>query len=400
MGCDDGGSDETGGGTPGGITQLDAVIGSAGGKVEITDPASPIYRAGAYIQPDILSEDTSISVSWSENRESWSRETIAAGEVIRFDPDGIRFDEPVRLFLPYKDDDSDGIVDGTEIDEDNVRAMFFNTESGMWKDVPVSALNTEENIISVETNHFSHYTAAIYLAGECAQSETLYAGPYYFTLYFDFRHGSDSFRAAVSGVGVDYNAGNAVIADESHAILEDDGFRGLFDKVIDARQWTWAWAVLPSVTFLTKNVALEDDEVEVGIVVTGPTSVEFSWNFDYRQMAPDETLAVKFSGSTDTLCRLLDRSPRMPQNVTIGTVAENSIDIYWDDIVCLYSNISYNMYISEDGGDTFSLLTISTEPRVTVSGLDTGTSYFFKVTAVYHGSLESADSQTVSGTTL
>ena len=90
----------------------------------------------------------------------------------------------------------------------------------------------------------------------------------------------------------------------------------------------------------------------------------------------------------------------MPQNVTIGTVAENSIDIYWDDIVCLYSNISYNMYISEDGGDTFSLLTISTEPRVTVSGLDTGTSYFFKVTAVYHGSLESADSQTVSGTTL
>lgn len=400
-GCDDNaGSDETSDTSMEGVTKLEAVIGSAGGKVEITDPASPIYRAGAYVQPDILSEDTSITVSWNENHENWSSEIVAAGEVIQFDPDGIRFDQPVELVLPYKDDDNDGIIDGTEIEEDNVRAMYFNPETGMWKDVPINTINTEDNTIRIETDHFSYYTAATYLARECSASETLYTGSYYFTLYFDFRHGSDTFRAAVSGVGVDFNASNASIIDESHAVLEEEGFTGLFDKVIDARQWTWTWEVLPSMTFLTKNVGLLDSDVEVDIIVTGPTSFEFSWNFDYTEMAPDETLVVKFRGSTDSLCQLLDRTPRAPQNVTIGTVTNSSITVSWDEIVYLYSNVSYNMYISEDGGSTFSLLTITSDPTITASGLDTGTSYSFKVTAVYHDSLESADSQTVSATTL
>ena len=400
MGCDDGGSVETDDTVMEGVTRLEAVIGSAGGTIEVTDPASPIYRAGAYIQPDTLPEDTSIAVSLNENRENWSTEIIAAGEVVQFDPDGIRFDQPVELFLPYKDDDNDGIIDGTGIEEDNVSAMFFNPETGMWKDVPVNTINTEDNTISIQTDHFSYYTSAIYLARECSESETLYTGPYYFTLYFDFRHGTDTYRASVSGVGVDFNVGNASITDESHALLEEEGFSGLFDKVIDARQWTWTWTVIPYMTYLTKNVGLEDNDVVVDIAVNGATSFEFSWNFDYTLMAPDETLVVKFSGSTDSLCQLLDRSPRVPQNVTTGTVTNSSITVSWDEIVYLYSEVSYNVYISEDRGTTFSLLTTSSEPTVTASGLDSGTSYTFKVTAVYYGNLESADSQTVSASTL
>lgn len=401
IGCEeDKGSDKPGGTPMEGITTLEAVIGPEGGGVEITDPLSPIYRAGAYIPPDMLSEELPISITWAENYENWPSEIVLAGEAIRFDPDGIQFDKPVELFLPYKDEDNDGMIDGTEIEEDNVRAMFFNPESGMWKDVPIKNINTEDNTVSFETDHFSDYTSATYLTRVCNESETLSDGPYYFTLYFDFRHGSDEYRASASGVGVDLNAGNAAITDESHAVLDEEGFINLFERVIDAREWAWTWEVIPSMTFLTKSMGIEDDEVEVDISVTGPTSFEFAWNFDYAQMAPDEMLAVKFSGSTDTLCQLLDRTPVAPQNVTIGNVTDNSIVISWDEIVYLYSSVSYNLYISEDRESTFSLLTNISDPTIAASGLDSDTTYFFKVTAVYHTNVESADSQTVSATTL
>lgn len=401
IGCEeDKGSDVPGGTPMEGITTLEAVIGPEGGDVEITDPLSPIYRAGAYIPPDMLSEELPISITWAENHENWPSEIVLAGEAIRFDPDGIQFDKPVELFLPYKDEDNDGMIDGTEISEENVRVMFFNPETGMWKDVPIKTINTEDNTVSFETDHFSDYTSAAYLERVCSESETLHCGPYYFTLYFDFRHGSDEYRASVSGVGVDLNVGNASITDASHAVLEEEGFTNLFQKVIDARHWTWAWEVLPSMTFLTKSVGLEDDEVEVEISVAGSTSFEFTWNFDYAEMAPDGMLAVKFSGSTDTLCQLLDRTPVAPQNVTIGNVTDNSIAISWDEIVYLYSSVSYNLYISEDRGSTFSLLTTISDPSITASGLDSDTTYFFKATAVYYSDVESADSQTVSATTL
>jgi Fibronectin type III domain len=383
-----------------GITTLETVIGPEGGRVEITDPDSLIYRAGAYVQPAALSEDIPITVSRNGNHENWNSEIIAAGEVVRFDPDGISFDKPVELFLPYKDEDNDGLIDGTEIGEENVRAMFYNQETGMWKDVPINNINTEDNTVSFETDHFSDYTPATYLTRVCNVSESLTCGPYYFTLYFDFRHGSESNRASVSGVGVDLNAGNASIVDASRAVLEEEGFINLFERVIDARQWTWTWEVIPSMTFLTKSVGIEDDEVEVEITVTGPTTFEFLWNFDYALMAPDEMLAVKFSGSTDTLCQLLDRTPRIPQNVTIGDITENSISISWDEIVYVYSTVSYNIYISEDGGGTFSFLTSISDPAIVASGLDSDTTYFFKVTAVYFSDVESADSQAVSATTL
>jgi len=64
IGCEeDKGSDKPGGTPMEGITTLEAVIGPEGGDVEITDPLSPIYRAGAYIPPDMLSEELPISIT-------------------------------------------------------------------------------------------------------------------------------------------------------------------------------------------------------------------------------------------------------------------------------------------------------------------------------------------------
>ncbi len=383
-----------------GVTKLEAIIGPAGGTVGITDIESLIYRAGVYVQPDALSEEIPISISFVENHESWNSEIAMAGEVISFEPDGIMFDKPVELFLPYKDEDNDGFVDGTGVSEENVRVMFFNPETNLWKDVPIKDINPENNTVSIETEHFSVYTAVSYLTKACQEYEGLTCGPYYFTLYYDFRHGTDSFRASVSDVGVDLNAHNASITDESNAVLEDEGFKDLFNTVIDATSWTWTWQIDSQMTFLTRSLELEDDEVEVEILATAPTFFEFTWNFDYTQMSPGEMLVVKFSGATDSLCQLLDRSPVAPQNITADNITDNSITISWDEIVYLYDDFTYNLYLSDDGGSTFSLLSNISDTSYNVSGLDSGTTYFLKVTTAYDSGMESADSQTVSAATL
>ena len=152
-------------------------------------------------------------------------------------------------------------------------------------------------------------------------------------------------------------------------------------------------------TFLTKSIELEDDEVEVELSVTAPTVFEFTWNFDYTQMAPDEMLVVNFRGATDSLCQLLDRSPVAPQNITTDNITENSITISWDEVVYLYSSVTYNLYVSEGGPSSFSLLSNFNDASVNVSGLNSGTTYYFKATAVYYSSAESADSETISART-
>jgi len=69
-----------------------------------------------------------------------------AGEAIRFDPDGIQFDKPVELFLPYKDEDNDGMIATSGLDSDTtyffkVTAVYHtNVESADSQTVSATTL--------------------------------------------------------------------------------------------------------------------------------------------------------------------------------------------------------------------------------------------------------------------
>lgn len=86
----------------------------------------------------------------------------------------------------------------------------------------------------------------------------------------------------------------------------------------------------------------------------------------------------------------------IPTGLTINGTTSGSIDITWAKVA---SAASYKIYKSTSVNGTYILATTTAQNSVTVSGLLSGLTYFFKVTAVVSGA-ESAKSTPISGTTL
>lgn len=374
-------------------------IGRDGGAVSVLDSKSPIFNAGVDIPAGALAEDETIALYHVERPDPLPEGLVPAGEGVSFAPDGITFDQPVTLRLPYNDEDNDGYIDGTRTPEEAVGVVFFNDNSGLWQQIAPEGIDAEGNTVSIQTSHFSTYSAVSYLREACRVTGTITAGPYYFSLYYNFRFPENKVKASVSDVGADLNAGNAEIVDERLAVLEYDGFVDLFDKVLDATRWTWSWEIVPYLTFLTRSTGLEPEEVVAEVSAAAPKEMEFTWNFDASELAPDEMMVIRFTGTTNQLCELLDISIEAPQQLQVVETMDDSVTLSWHETVYLYSDVRYNIYLSEDNGSTYSLYTTTSGTTHTVASLVPEMTYYFRVTAVTSNDLESEDSNAVSATT-
>ena len=386
---------------PTGQTGIERTIGPEGGSLEITDPNNTAYGAKISTPPNALSEDTVLSIQAADRVTATPADTYAAGPAISFLPDGTIFNTAATISLPYNDADDDGYIDGTTISEEQVHAMVFNKQSGHWQDITITGINTDTNIIQLQTNHFTDYEAILYLTKTCKTVDTpIDAGPFYFTVYFDFRSEPNIYKASVSDVGADLNVGNATFLDTQSAIIEEENFPDMFDRIVDATKWTWSGEIVTELTFLEDKIGLADEEVEVTISIEAPKTIQFDWNFNYTDMAPYEMMVLKFSGSTDTVCTLLDRSPVTPSNLTVVETADTAVRLSWDEVTYIYGTVWYNLYISEDNGSTFRLASRHYTAEGIATGLTPLTSYLFQVTAVYDDEIESDFSNVVTGTTL
>lgn len=376
-------------------------IGPEGGIVEINDPDLSSFGAGIYVPSNALTKNTLLSIQESDTEASPPSETYPAGSVISFLPDGTIFKKAVTISLPYNDIDNNGYIDGTTISEDNIHAMVYNKLSKRWQDIRLTGLDTENNILQVQTTHFTDYEAVLYLTEKCESTGTLIqAGPFYFSLYFDFRSAPHIYKASVSDVGADLNVGNATLTHNSTAVIEEENFQDMFDQVVDSTKWAWSWEVVTERTYLENKTGLADEEVEITINNASPKSLQFEWNFDYHQMAPFEMMVIKFAGTTDTVCTLLDRTPISPSNLTIDEATESGIQLSWDEVVNIYGTVQYNLYMSEDNGSTYRLISTNNTNTATANGLSPLTSYQFQVTTLYDKGLESDFSEVVTGTTI
>ena len=385
---------------PTGQTGIERTIGQEGGSLEITDPASTIYGAKITSPLNALSEDTILSIQASDALTATPSGTYPAGPAVSFLPDGTIFNTAATISLPYNDADNDGYIDGTTISEDQVHAMVFNNQSGLWQDIRITGINTETNILKLQTNHFTDYEAILYLTETCKSVDTpIEAGPFYFTVYFDFRSAPNIYKASVSDVGADLNVSNATFLDGQSAIIVEQNFQDMFGRIVDATKWTWSWEIVTELTYLENKIGLADEEVEATVSSEAPKTIQFEWNFDYQEMTPSEMMVLKFSGSTDTVCTLLDKTPIAPSNLTVVETTDTAVRLSWDEVTYIFGTIWYNLYISEDDGATFRLFSRNYTAAGTATGLTPLTSYQFQVTAVYDNEIESDFSSAVTGTT-
>lgn len=91
-----------------------AVIDNQGGIIEVSNKECELFGTKIIIPPGALLEPTIISIDEYKYSINLSPDFIAAGPYIKFLPEGINFQKPVQISLPYYDTDGDGIIDGTE----------------------------------------------------------------------------------------------------------------------------------------------------------------------------------------------------------------------------------------------------------------------------------------------
>lgn len=377
------------------------IVGQTGGGITVMDPQSPIWRAGVSIPENSLDTDISISIQHGIDAAPLPEEIERAGETVRYSPDGLAFATPVELQLPYADADNDGLLDGTRVHETDITAAYYNEASGLWQQLEGAIVDPENNVVRVKTTHFSDYAAISYLQEICKDAQSRTLGPFYFSLYYNFRHSDEGYRASVSDVGIDLNVGNAVITDSESAALRYDSFKDLFDAVLDARQWEWSWEVVDAYTYFANSAMdMTESDLVFDIAASGYHEILFNWHFDYTLMSPSDMLVVKFYAASDTVCDLLDRTPATPGNLQVIETEDTRIALQWDAVYYLYGDVFYNVYMSSDGGETFDLYATASTHAITANNLTPETLYVFKVTTVFNQTLESADSNAAQATTV
>jgi hypothetical protein len=63
----------------------------------------------------------------------------------------------ITISIPYPDADNDGIVDGTDIDENTLVIKWFNTNTGIWEPLYDSVVYPNEHFVSAKVNHLSMF---------------------------------------------------------------------------------------------------------------------------------------------------------------------------------------------------------------------------------------------------
>ncbi len=207
--------------------EAEDVVGTEGGAVEVTDTDSPINGTAVEIEAGALLEDTTITISIGECPGGLTSEP--AGLCVDFGPDGTEFDPllPATLTLSYKDDDDNGIIDGTDIREDEIKVLYYNESTEEWEYVPLVSLDTINNHVTVETDHFSTYRitrvdfwvmkgdALVYDSNWNLISETWYNEDSVDIILFN-HDGAGKLQT------VDLDIGNDSIIDETHTLVYDN----------------------------------------------------------------------------------------------------------------------------------------------------------------------------------
>ncbi|MCK9570623.1 hypothetical protein M0R72_16870 [Candidatus Pacearchaeota archaeon] len=130
---------------------IEAIIG---GSIEVTDVTSYLFGTKLTIPNGALSSNTEISVGEVDNPPELPDGLNYIGSAINFEPDGINFNNPITIQIPYQDNfRSDAGIS----DDSNLKLYSYDKSSQNWEEINITSLDTTNNIITAEINHFSYY---------------------------------------------------------------------------------------------------------------------------------------------------------------------------------------------------------------------------------------------------
>lgn len=107
-----------------------------------------------YFPANALKEQVSISITQGDVTEAPKNGAESPVVVFDFKPAGKIFKKPVTMTILYFDLDGDGKVDGTEINENNLKIFLW--DGFQWR-LTGGSVNNQKNTVSAKLMHFSKY---------------------------------------------------------------------------------------------------------------------------------------------------------------------------------------------------------------------------------------------------
>ena len=146
MGCKKDNENENPTPEPPTYTNGEGEIGEVGGIIMVDDPNSNINGTQISIPENALGENVNISIIESNDGVILPEDTTAI--VIKLEPEGLTFNEPVELIIPF---DADNVVDTSLL------AIYYIGEDNSVEQFPVE-IDWNNKTVKGRINHFSHYT--------------------------------------------------------------------------------------------------------------------------------------------------------------------------------------------------------------------------------------------------
>ena len=127
--------------------EASAIIGPAGGIVEVTNASSPLYGVKVVVPAGALDNDTTITITQSVIEPAIPDTAAKVSKIVSLNPDGIIFNTPVSVTIPYNDT---GVAD-----ENKLQIYSYNGYS--WEGVTFNNRDTAKKILTAQTRHFSYH---------------------------------------------------------------------------------------------------------------------------------------------------------------------------------------------------------------------------------------------------
>ncbi len=127
---------------------------SEGGTITVSEEES-LYssRLEVIIPPDALSQDTEITIGdLVAAIPQAPADYVHGGLPIELKPDGLTFNKPVTLKIPFKDDE---MFYAGATDPNSVMIAYYDQTTMRWESVDIVSIDTQNKYIIVNTTHFS-----------------------------------------------------------------------------------------------------------------------------------------------------------------------------------------------------------------------------------------------------
>jgi hypothetical protein len=143
----------------------DQVVKGGDNKIEVANSQDNSVDT-VTIPEDALDSDTSVKVKEKNTNEvpaADSRELQSTGEYREVTLDNgqtnLNNNKKAEVEIAYQDTNQDGIVDGTQVNENDLVVASYNESTGKWEKANNSSVDKEKNTVKGDTGHFSLFGA-------------------------------------------------------------------------------------------------------------------------------------------------------------------------------------------------------------------------------------------------